>query len=147
MGAQLDFKSGPEVDRLGGEFIIAGGGRGEEVDERLLRAEGDGLEPEVCDGLNGFVAGMEEAGGFGGGEGGAQVADAVQAERGRAVFEEPGGIVLSGDFPHMKEIWAGWAGGGRAKKGQVGRSQQAGRGQQLYHDGSRAGESPLGVWL
>ncbi len=70
MGAQFDFKSGPEVDRLGGEFIIAGRGGGE-VNERLLRAEGDGMEPEGCDGLNGFVAGVEEAGGFGGGEGGA----------------------------------------------------------------------------
>lgn len=117
MGAQLDFKSGPEVDRLGGEFIIAGRRRGEKVNERLLRAEGEGMEPEVCDGLNGFVAGMEEEGGFGGGEGGAQVADAVQAERGRAVFEEPSGIVFSGDFPHMKEMWAGWAGGGGAEKG------------------------------
>ena len=95
MGAQLDFKSGPEVDRLGGELIIAGEGRGGEVNERLLRAEGDWMESEGCDGLNGFVAGVEKAGGFGGGQGGAQVEDAVQAERGRAVFEKPGGIVLS----------------------------------------------------
>ena len=123
MGAQLYFKSGPEVDRLGGKFIIAGGRRGGEANERLLRAEGDWMEPEGCDGLNGFVAGVEKAGGFGGGEGGAQVEDAVQAERGRAVLEEPGGIVLSGDFPHMKEMGAGWAGGGGAEKGQVGRSQ------------------------
>jgi hypothetical protein len=117
MGAQLDFKSRPEVDRLGGEFIIAGWRRGGKVDESLLRANGDGMKPKGCDGLHGFVAGVEEAGGFGGAEGGAQVADAVQAERGRAVFEEPSGIVLSGDFPHMKEMRAPLAGGGGAKQG------------------------------
>lgn len=123
MGAQLDFKSGPEVDRLGGEFIIAGWRGGGKVNESLLWAEGDGIKPEGCDGLNGFVAGVEDVGGFGGGEGGAQVADAVQAERGRTVFEEPSGIVLSGDFPHTKEMRAALAGGGGAKQEQVGRGQ------------------------